>query len=114
MVVVNLALATICFLGQCYPALVGKDTPRGEFTLVQRLTESPGYGGDVLQFLETNDSVFAVHRVWLLRPSQRRAERLTSGDVKQRTFITNGCINIDPAVYKSLVECCSNSTIFIK
>jgi len=114
MVVVDLALATICFLGQCYPALVGQGTPRGEFELIQRLTQDQGYGGDVLQFLETDAAVFAIHRVWLLNPKQKRAQRLASSDIKQRTFITNGCINVTPEVYKKLVDCCSNSTLIVK
>ena len=75
-VVVDLAVATICFLSQCYPALVGIDTPKGQYQLVQRYTNDPGYGGDVLQFYETKDSVYAIHWVWLLRPSQHRLDRL--------------------------------------
>lgn len=112
MVLVNLTAATICFLGQCYPALVGKNTPVGEFQLTPRITQKAGYGGDVLQFLEKEYSVYAIHRVYLLNPAQRRAERLKSDDPADR-LITNGCINIDPKVYDKLMECCSHSTLTV-
>lgn len=111
-VIVDLTLATICFLGNCYPALVGKDTPTGEFTLQQRLVVTPGYGGDVLQYKE-DTYVYAIHRVWTLNPNQRRVERLHSTNPKDRQTITNGCINVLPDVYDKLVECCSNSKLEI-
>lgn len=114
MVVVDLALATICFLGQCYPALVGPRTPVGEFALQQRLTDSVGYGGDVLQFHETEKSVMAVHRVWTMKPAERRIERLASPNATHRQSITNGCVNVAPDVYQKLVDCCSSSKILIK
>lgn len=114
MVIVDLALATICFANQCYPALVGKDTPVGQFQMIERLTSQAGYGGDVLQFKETPEAWYAIHRVWTLKPSEHRAERLRSTDVKQRTTITHGCINIDPTVYMLLRDCCSNDTLTVK
>lgn len=113
-------LATLCFTAQsggieeCHPILVGKDTPVGEFTLNKRITESPGYGGDVLQFKDTPNAVFAVHRIYLLNPKEQRAKRLKSSNPADRK-ITFGCINVDPAVYERLVDCCSrNYPILIK
>lgn len=112
MVVVDILLATICFTTQpggteeCHPVLVGADTPRGTYVLNQRLTKSPGYGGDVLQFSEDRSGVFAIHRVYLLNPKEKRAERLRSPDPRMRQ-ITHGCINVDPVVYERLVNCCS-------
>ena len=50
MVLVDLATASICFLSQCYPALIGPDTPTGEFRLEQVRTQEAGYGGDVNPF----------------------------------------------------------------
>ena len=114
MIIVNLALATICFAGQCYPALVGPTTPKGEFTLTKRIVSDPGYGGDILKFSETQDSVFAIHRVWTLVPSQRRLERLTQGTVGQRQSITNGCINVMPEVYDKLMNCCIDHTLVVR
>ncbi len=114
MILVELATATICFLSQCYPALVGPDTPRGEFQVQQRTTKARGYGGDVLVFKETAKDAYAIHRVYTLKPEQRRMERLTSGDPKQRVTITLGCINVMPEVYDKLVDCCSNSQVVIK
>ena len=75
-ILINLTLATICFLDQCYPALVGKDTPLGEYQLIQRLTDSPGYGGDVLQFKETDNEVFAIHRTWILTENNKEKNAL--------------------------------------
>lgn len=118
-VLVTIALATICFTyngsEECHPVLLGKSvpTPTGEFTLIKRITKDAGYGGDVLQFHETNDTVFAIHRVWLLKPSQKRLERLESSKVRDR-FISAGCINVKPEVYDKLAECCSNAQLIIK
>ena len=114
----SLALATICFTHagkqECHPVLVGQknQTPSGEFLLSNRRTESAGYGGDILQFHETGDTIYAVHRIWLLNPQQRRSERIKSANIKDR-FISAGCINVDPLVYKKLVDCCSNTRLFI-
>jgi hypothetical protein len=113
MILVDLATATICFLNQCYPALVGPETPTGEFRLEQVRTEAAGYGGDVILFKETKNSVFAIHRVWLLNPKQQRIQRLTSGDVTERIAVTLGCINVMPDVYDKLVDCCNNQLMVI-
>ena len=98
--VVFLASALMCTSDRCYPALVGQDTPIGRFALHRRLVQTDGYGGEVLQFAETAKEVYAVHRVWLGRPKERRAERLAQGDASQRRFVTNGCINVAPDVYE--------------
>lgn len=113
MIVVDLALATICFANSCYPALIGKDTPTGVFSVQQRLTESAGYDGDVLQFKETDTEVFAIHRVWTLKPSERRISRLQSKNPADRR-ITNGCINVMPEVYNKLLDCCSADQLIIR
>ena len=102
--VVSLAAAMICFAQQCHPVLVGEYTPTGVFPLTKRVVAAPGYGGDVLQFKETEREVFAVHRVWLLRPSQRRAERLASPAAADRRGVTGGCINVAPAVYDAMAH----------
>lgn len=116
-IIVNIALATLCIIGdgseKCYPVLIGKDTPTGEYQLQHRFVESPGYGGDVLQFKEEELDIFAIHRVWLLRPQEKREERLKSSNPKMRR-ITKGCINVDPAVYDELIDCCSNSKLIIE
>lgn len=101
--VVFLASALICFADQCYPALVGNTTPVGHFPLYRREVQAKGYGGDVMQFLETDRDIFAIHRVWLGSPKQRRAQRLASGDPAQRRFVTNGCINVTPEVYEKVL-----------
>lgn len=119
MVIVDIALALICFSNTpgveptCHNALIGGDTPRGTFTLQQRLVMDPLYGGDVLQFREDPKEIFAIHRVWLGNPKERRAERLASDKAKDRK-ITKGCINVTPEVYAMLLKCCYNSVLQIK
>lgn len=118
MVVVDIALATICFTMQlggteeCHPVLVGGSTPRGSFVMNERLTDDAGYGGNVLQFKEDRDAVYAIHRVYLLNPKQNRAERLKSSNVADRR-ITMGCINVDPKIFDRLLECCSRNGVLI-
>jgi hypothetical protein len=118
-VIVTLALATICFITngieECHPVLLGKKppTPMGQYQLIRRITKDLGYGGDVLQFFETKDDVYAIHRIWLLNPEQRRLERLNSKDIKDH-YISNGCINVAPDVYDKLVDCCSSGQLIIK
>ena len=102
--VVFLASAQLCFNNQCYPVLVGKDTPTGVFPLHRRYVQTGGYGGDVMQFAETSSDVLAIHRVWLGRPAEHRAQRLASGDKSQRRLVTHGCINVDSAVYDRIVD----------
>jgi hypothetical protein len=117
-IIVSLALASICFtfngVEECHPALVGKKhpTPTGTYQVIERITDDPGYGGDVLQFKEEKDMVFALHRLYLLNESEHRLTRIQSKDISQR-FITNGCINVMPEVYNRIKDCCSNDTITI-
>lgn len=118
-VVVNVLLATICFTAQpdaamtCRNALIGADTPRGTYTLQQRLVDDPLYGGDILQFREDPTDVFAIHRLWLGRPWEKREKRILSKDPKQRR-ITKGCINVTKETYQQLLDCCSTDTLLIK
>ncbi len=105
-IIVSLTAATLCFAGHCYPALTGKLTLPGEYSIVRRYTESPGYGGDVLKYDETQSIVYAIHRVWTLKPNERRRERLASSSPDQRKNVTNGCINVDEVVYELLVKSC--------
>jgi hypothetical protein len=88
----------------CYPALVGRSTPIGVFSVVHKLTKAPGYGGDILVFNELPDRVYAIHRLWLRNPAQHRKERLNSGDPDQRRNVTMGCVNVSPNVYGQLKD----------
>lgn len=112
-VIVDLGMATICFLGSCHPALIGYSTPIGEYQLTHYAIENPKYGGDILVFKTDKKYVYAIHRV-LDIPNQQRKERLSIGNEKERKNVTLGCINIDPSVYDELVDCCSNATLIIK
>jgi hypothetical protein len=102
MIIVHLLAATICFLGQCHPALVGKKTPIGEFSLIHRYVVARGYGGDVLQFDKDKTGIYAIHRVWLGDPAEMRQLRIKSKNVRDR-YITHGCINVEPNVYEQLL-----------
>lgn len=98
---VFLSKALMCLATQCWPVLVGVDTPVGEFQLIQRLTADPGYGGDVLQFHETENLAFSIHRTWTLRPQEKREQRYSDPNPRMRV-ISKGCINVEPAVYNEL------------
>ncbi|WP_155646716.1 murein L,D-transpeptidase [Burkholderia territorii] len=114
LIVVHLLSATICFLNQCYPALTGRDTPLGEYSLVHVSVTEPGYGGDVLAFARDASGVYAIHRVWTGKATEQRLKRLKYGSAGQRTTITAGCINVMPDVYRRLVDCCSAATLLIE
>lgn len=112
-VVVDIAAAVICFAATCYNALVGVDTPRGEFTLTPHTVQDPRYGGDLLVFKHDVSGVYAIHRV-LDIPGQQRLARLNSPYPAHRITITAGCVNVDYAVYALLMECCATSKVTIK
>lgn len=101
---VSLKLAVICFANQCHPVLVGEHTPVGHFPVEHVATAEPGYGGDILQFAETGEVAYAIHRVWLGKPSEHREARLRSDDTQDRRSVTHGCINVDPATYQALLD----------
>lgn len=114
-ITVSIARAELCVKNQCYPALVGKRTPRGSFSVFHARIEAPGYGGDVLAFTPSNyvqNSYVSIHRVWTRIPGERRIDRLY-GPVEGRVNITNGCINVMPDVYNMLVDCCSNAKLVV-
>lgn len=102
-VIVNTAKAELCFTddAQCYPVLIGKTTPKGTFDMQLMKTSKPGYGGEIIGFKQEKDFLFALHRVWTLKPSERRMQRIASNVVSDRV-ITNGCINVTDKVYDKL------------
>ena len=102
-ITVFLASALLCIGNDCHPALVGKATPVGRFGMVQRQVAAKGYGGDVMQFGDSPRGIFAIHRVWLGRSAEQRAERLAGDNAARRRMVTNGCINVTPAVYEAIV-----------
>lgn len=103
--------ALLCAAAQCWPVLVGPSmSPPGTYSIVQRITADPGYGGDVLQFFETENMVYAIHRTWTLRPNEHREARLRDPNPRSRV-ITKGCINIDPLVYNELVASYRSGTL---
>lgn len=113
MIVLELATAMICFLEVCHPALVGKDTPVGEYRLELQSTDDPRYGGDLLVFKEDSEAVWAIHRV-LTVPGQHRHEKLKSSFAKDRRHVTAGCVNLTSEAYQELLNCCSSGTLIIK
>ena len=56
---------------------------------------------EVIGFKQEKDFLFALHRVWTLKPSERRMQRIASNVVSDR-IITNGCINVTDKVYDKL------------
>jgi hypothetical protein len=112
-VIVDLSAAVICFLSACYPTLVGKNTPVGEFSLVEYSTTENGYGGNLLVFKEVGGEFYAVHRV-LDIPGQQRLARIKSPKSDHRINVTDGCINVENDVFDKLVDCCRDWKIVIK
>lgn len=110
MIEVILASALICLPDGCYPVLVGKSTPTGEFALTLMSTPHPMYRGDVLAFHRDGSGVYAVHRP----PSERRRNLLTVATERSRRYVTDGCINVDDAVYEHLKACCDGQTLTIR
>jgi hypothetical protein len=112
MVLINLTLAVICFGSnmECHPILYGEQTPKGEFTMVVRVTPQVGYGGDVIQFHSDGNQIYAIHRLWTRSPQQQREQRISSPDISRRK-ISAGCINVMPEVYEQLKACCVNEPL---
>jgi hypothetical protein len=108
-VVIDIGSAMICFMATCYPALVGANTPTGEFTFEPYKTNKAGYGGTILVFKEQTNEVYAVHRAF----NDSRRRQLKKGTEERKT-ITKGCVNIDDAAYKKLFSCCSRAKLIIK
>lgn len=112
-VIVDIATALICFASQCYPVLVGNDTPKGVYSLAPYTTTVPGYGGDLLVFKVSGNDIYAIHRV-LDIPGQQRLARIRSPYAQHRITVTAGCVNVTPEVYNQLMDCCSTSKVIIK
>lgn len=112
-IVVYIGSALLCFAQQCHPVLISNNTPTGEFIIRQRIVSDPLYGGSVLQFAETQDEVYAIHKIWNGRPKEKRFERIRSNNPKDR-IITHGCINVDESVYNELVNNYQGSHLVIQ
>ena len=97
-IIVDTQTATACIQDDCYPVLVGKNTPKGTYGLNLSPTPDPLYKGSVLAFKSDSTGTYAIHRVWNGKPSERRNERL-KGTVSDR-LITNGCINVSDDTYE--------------
>jgi hypothetical protein len=110
-VTVKKSLAVICFLGQCYPALVGEDTPTGSFSLNKRMVLSDGYDGNVLQFHSEGSKIFAIHRPYKNDKIDRQKLLFT---LFSNRYITKGCINVDETVYAKLWEQSHKVTLVIE
>lgn len=105
-VTVFVAKALVCLSDQCYPALTGPETPVGEYRLMKRYVTSPGYGKDglVLQFKETKDAVYAIHRVYELDRKIDRKAALRSPDPAMRRVVSNGCVNVSDDVFDRILR----------
>ena len=97
-IVIDVQSATACIQDECYPVLIGKNTPKGTYGLNLSTTPDPLYKGSVLAFKSDSTGTYAIHRVWNGKPSERRNERL-KGTVSDR-LITNGCINVSDDTYE--------------
>ena len=99
--VVSKSDATLCFEKECYPVLIGKETPVGDYGLTLTSVSDALYGGDVLVFKSTDKAIYAVHRIWRGNPGEKRDIRIKSDNPEDRV-ITSGCINVDDVLYTRL------------
>lgn len=111
-IIVHLGAAILCISQQCFPVLIGKDTPAGEYKLIKRIVADPMYKYSVLQFKETETEVYAIHIIWNGRPKERRDLRIKSKNIKDR-IITGGCINVETDLYNSLLNNYQDLTLTI-
>lgn len=112
-VVVDIGAALICFSSMCFNALVGTDTPKGEFMLDRRGINDIRYGGELLVYKHDKKNIFAIHQVIAVR-GQHRSALLAESTAKERRRITGGCINVTSEVYQQLIDCCSDARLVIK
>lgn len=110
MIEIILSAALLCIDGECEPALVGKHTPVGEFTLSLVSAPVKPYGGDVLAFKVLEREIYAVHRP----PSESRRNFLRGAPERDRRNITAGCVNVTDALYERLRDCCVGSPVVIR
>lgn len=113
-ITVYVAKAVLCIAAQCWPVLTGPTVPLGQHQLELRTTAQPGYGGDFLQFSEDDKYIYAIHRVWTLRPSEHREARLKSPNPAVRNNITRGCVNVDYDLYDFLVNNYRDATLIVE
>lgn len=110
-VVVSLALANICFDGQCHPALIGRDTPTGEYAVRKFMVpDNKLYQDGLLVFHETTDAYYAIHKTI---PTKDRLRRMKEPPTS-RVNVTGGCINIDASTYQALSERYKDIKLVIK
>lgn len=85
-------------------------TPAGEFKLTNvfswRLNEP------MLAFIIGKHKIASIHPVWLGNPNQARAKRLVSKTALDNR-ITNGCINVDPKFYETVLSRVPNDSTLI-
>lgn len=102
-ITVSIAAATLCMAGVCHPALVGAQTPVGQFRFWKVPVADPLYHGSVAAFAQdARGGTYAIHQVWLgAEPTQHRAWRIAHGTAAERV-ISKGCINVTAGVYAQL------------
>ncbi len=102
-VYLSLGIACTDLPNDCFPVLTGRwatNTPTGTFKASHRLSEAPGYGGDIVVFKESTKFVWAIHRTYKDLPHRRRAYTLDP----QYRAITGGCINLRVKDYNRLAH----------
>lgn len=97
MITLFLAASLICFDGACYPALAGKSTPVGTFTLERAAAPEHPYGGSILVYQWSGREAYAIHR-----PFNDERRRLLAN--RSRARVTAGCINVDDSTYDAIVR----------
>lgn len=97
------------------PALFGADkgdnivddkkiTPSGRFKASVENADPADYPyGKTLDFLEKEDGVVAIHRVYLAKPEENRQDRLNSGSPLDNR-VSSGCVNVNDSVMDEVIN----------
>lgn len=112
-IVIYLTQAIFCIEDVCHNALVNLNTPTGEYWGVRMQTLEPGYDGNIIGFLESDEGTYAIHQTYLLNPVEERERRINSDKAKDR-YITNGCVNIDRDLFYGIFDSLDDIKITIK
>lgn len=111
-IVVNVSDATICFDGQCHPALVGDNTKAGTYGLAVLHVAQPGYGPHVLMYDRDQTGWYAIHQTYQYGNVTSRHQLYYNSTPEQRT-VTEGCVNVEPHIYDHLYEHYRNGQVVI-
>jgi hypothetical protein len=85
-------------------------TPAGIFKMKKMF--SWHLNQNIIAFIIGTDKILAIHPVWTGNKNQQRVQRLQSPTPNDNR-ITNGCINVDPVFFETVLNKIPNDTLLI-